>query len=128
MSFPVRTFALLLALVGLMLAVVMLSRAIDRTEQDANAAYELDRFGNPWYPTYRQTNARIARMERGRKWLIWAGVLPTDLALITSALVDLLSGRSRWLARIALFTGFLAAVLLVLTALASVVPSGSMIG
>jgi hypothetical protein len=125
---PRRTSALLAALIALVLGVVLVNLTIDRTTARSNAAYELDRFGNPWFPNYEQTNDRISSLEHLRTWLLWAGVLPMDALLLASAVLDIKRRRARWLGSIALATGLVVAGLLALAALASVLPGPAMIG
>lgn len=125
---PRRTPALLAALIALVVGVVLLNLVIDRTIARSNAAYELDRFGNPWFPDYQQSNARISSLEHARTWLLWAGVLPADALLLASAALDLKRRRARWLGGIALAAGLVVAGLLALAAWASLLPGPAMIG
>ena len=123
-----RTLVLLVLTLTLLGGVLSLNRQVDRVIQESNADFERDRFGNAYNPRYQQWNVRIARLDTTRDWLLWAGVLPGDLALLVSAAVGLARGPRRWLQSGALIAGLVIAALLGAAALATVLPGGGMIG
>jgi hypothetical protein len=123
-----RTFALLAIVLGFAAGVTFVNYQSDRVLAQVSAGHAFDRFGNPWYPNWREDNARIERLDRIRPWLVWGGLLPSDLLLIASAVSELKQRRQRWFAGVALALGLGFAVLLALAWLASLMPGPAMIG
>jgi len=124
----VRTWLLLLIVLGLAASVTLVNCESQRALAQQNGVHAFDRFGNPWHPNWREDNARIEQLDRTRAWLVWGGILPTDLLLIAAAVRDLKQGRKRWFARLALTLGLGFAALLAWAWLASLMPGPAMIG